>query len=131
LTINGKVTSLSIDHLRIGQVLNNLLSNAIKFSPEKGKIAASYDQDDQHVAIRIEDQGPGINEQEIHHIFDRYYMGRTDFKIRPEGSGLGLYIVRNIVELHGGTVSAHNLSHGGSCFTVKLPVIAIEQEHAT
>jgi len=131
LTINGKVTALSIDHLRIGQVLNNLLSNAIKFSPDKGKIAVTYDQDDLHVAIRIEDQGPGINEQEIHHIFDRYYMGRTDFNIRPEGSGLGLYIVRNIIELHGGTVSAHNLSHGGSCFTVKLPIIAIEQEQAT
>jgi len=131
LTINGKVSSLPIDHLRIGQVLNNLLSNAIKFSPEKGKIAVSYDQNDQHVAIRIEDQGPGINEQEIHHIFDRYYMGRTDFKIRPEGSGLGLYIVRNIVELHGGTVSAHNLSHGGSCFTIKLPVVTLEQEHTT
>ncbi len=131
LTINGKVTALAIDHLRIGQVLNNLLSNAIKFSPDKGKITVTYHQDDQHVAIRIEDQGPGINEQEIHHIFDRYYMGRTDFKIRPEGSGLGLYIVRNIVELHGGTVSAHNLSPGGSCFTIKLPAITFEQECTT
>jgi signal transduction histidine kinase len=49
-------------------------------------------------------------------------MGRTDFKVRPEGSGLGLYIVQNIVKLHGGTVTAHNNSSGGSCFTVNLPV---------
>jgi signal transduction histidine kinase/PAS domain-containing protein len=121
LAINGPATALSIDHLRIGQVLNNLLSNAIKFSPEKGKISVSYEQNKEHVTIHILDQGPGINEQEISHIFDRYYMGRTDFKIRPEGSGLGLYIVRNIVELHGGCVSARNLSAGGSCFTVQLP----------
>jgi len=128
-TITGVASPLSIDHLRIGQVFTNLLSNAIKFSPEQGKIAVSYEQDQDQVTIHIADQGPGVNEEEIHHIFDRYYMGRKDFKIRPEGSGLGLYIVRNIVELHGGAVSARNLSPGGSCFTVHLPVSAIAQEH--
>jgi signal transduction histidine kinase len=128
-SIAGKANSFSIDHLRIGQVLNNLLTNAIKFSPDKGLISVSYQHDEHHAVIQIRDQGPGINEQEIDHIFDRYYMGRTDFKIRPQGSGLGLYIVRNIVELHGGTVSAHNLSQGGSCFTVTLPVSRNEEAH--
>lgn len=128
-SLDGKASSFHVDHLRIGQVLNNLLSNAIKFSPDKGVITVSYQQDEHHATIHIRDQGPGINEQEIDHIFDRYYMGRTDFKIRPEGSGLGLYIVRNIVELHGGTVSAHNLNPGGSCFTVTLPVRMQEEAH--
>jgi len=128
-TINGEASPLSIDHLRIAQVFTNLLSNAIKFSPEQGKISVNYEQDKELVTIHIADQGPGVNEEEIHHIFDRYYMGRKDFKIRPEGSGLGLYIVRNIVELHGGTVSARNLSPGGSCFTIQLPVSAVKQEY--
>ncbi|MCX5870029.1 MAG: ATP-binding protein [Deltaproteobacteria bacterium] len=128
-TVTGKASSFHIDHLRIGQVLNNLLANAIKFSPDKRVISVGYQQDEHHAVIQIRDQGPGINEQEIDHIFDRYYMGRTDFKIRPQGSGLGLYIVRNIVELHGGTVSAHNLSQGGSCFTVTLPVSINEETH--
>lgn len=121
-TITGKATSLPIDHVRFGQVFSNLLSNAIKFSPEQGQITVCYDQNPHNVTVHIRDQGPGINEKEIDHIFDRYYMGRTDFKIRPEGSGLGLYIVKNIVQLHGGTVSARNNSTGGSCFTVELPV---------
>jgi putative nucleotidyltransferase with HDIG domain len=122
LTISGKAVPLAVDHQRIGQVLNNLLTNAIKFSPEKGEITAHYLQDEQAVTIHIVDQGPGIDEQEIHHIFDRYYMGRTDFKVRPQGSGLGLYIVQNIIKLHGGRVSARNISSGGSCFSVILPV---------
>ena len=128
-TVTGKASAFPIDHLRIGQVLNNLLANAIKFSPDRGIISIGYRQDEHHAAIHIRDQGPGIDEQEIGHIFDRYYMGRTDFKIRPEGSGLGLFIVRNIVELHGGTVSAHNLSQGGSCFTVTLPARINEVAH--
>jgi signal transduction histidine kinase len=120
-TSNGPTAPLIVDHLRIGQVLNNLLSNAIKFSPDQSEISVNYKQDQRHVTIQISDQGPGINEQEIDHIFDRYYMGRTEFKIRPEGAGLGLYIVHNIIELHGGTVTARNNSDGGSCFTVNLP----------
>jgi signal transduction histidine kinase/response regulator RpfG family c-di-GMP phosphodiesterase len=123
LTVTGKATPLPVDHLRIGQVLNNLISNAIKFSPEQSAISAQYEQDEQQAFIHICDQGPGIDEQEINHIFDRYYMGRTDFEVRPEGSGLGLYIVQNIVKLHGGTVTARNNSSGGSCFTVSLPII--------
>jgi putative nucleotidyltransferase with HDIG domain len=123
VTVTGKATPLPVDHLRIGQVLNNLISNAIKFSPENGEISAQYEQNEQQAFIHISDQGPGIDEQEINHIFDRYYMGRTDFKVRPEGSGLGLYIVQNIVKLHGGTVTARNNSSGGSCFTVSLPII--------
>ncbi len=121
-TVTGKATPLPVDHMRISQVLNNLISNAIKFSPENGEISVQYEQNEQQASIHISDQGPGIDEQEIHRIFDRYYMGRTDFKVRPEGSGLGLYIVQNIVKLHGGTVTARNNNSGGSCFTVSLPI---------
>lgn len=117
----GTPPAISYDPIRMEQVISNILSNAIKFSPDNASIDVVYRQDEDSAHVEICDQGPGIDENEIRHIFDRYYMGRTDFEIRPEGSGLGLYIVKNIIILHGGDVSARNSKNGGSCFTVWIP----------
>ena len=120
--MEGNPTPVSLDPMRMDQVISNILSNAIKFSPANTSIDVYYKQDARLATIEICDRGPGIDEEEILHIFDRYYMGRTDFDIRPEGSGLGLYIVKNIVNLHDGDVSARNRSKGGSSFIIWIPV---------
>lgn len=118
----GEMVPLLFDRMRMDQVFSNLLSNAVKFSPDDEIIKVCYSQDERFASVEICDRGKGIDEEEISHIFDRYYMGRTDFEVRAEGAGLGLYIVKNIVTLHGGEVCAKNRKKGGSCFTVRLPV---------
>jgi PAS domain S-box-containing protein/putative nucleotidyltransferase with HDIG domain len=122
LTIKGTPTPVLLDHLRMEQVISNILSNAIKFSPPDESINVCCSQNEENMMVEVCDRGKGIDEEEILHIFDRYYMGRTNFDIRPEGSGLGLYIVKNIITLHGGEVFARNRKKGGSCFTVQIPV---------
>ncbi len=119
--VKGKPAPILLDQLRMDQVFSNLLSNAVKFSPANENIEVHYSQVRNRVIVEICDRGKGIDEEEIINIFDRYYMGRTDFDIRPEGSGLGLYIVKNIITLHGGEVFARNRKKGGSCFTVRIP----------
>lgn len=119
--MEGNPFPISFDPMRMEQVISNILSNAIKFSSDDTDIDVYYKQDKRRAVIKICDNGPGIDEKEILHIFDRYYMGRTDFEIRPEGSGLGLYIVKNIINLHKGDVSASNRSTGGSNFTLWIP----------
>jgi len=122
LSVQGTPEASLLDPLRMEQVISNILSNGIKFSPADKRILVRFFQDEQSITVEVCDCGKGIDEEEILHIFDRYYMGRTNFDIRAEGSGLGLYIVKNIISLHGGTVSARNRPKGGSCFSVQIPV---------
>ncbi len=122
LSVEGTPEISIFDPFRMEQVISNILSNAIKFSPADKQINVRFHQDKHSLTVKVCDHGKGIDEEEILHIFDRYYMGRTNFDIRPEGSGLGLYIVKNIISLHGGDVSARNRKNGGSCFTVQIPV---------
>jgi signal transduction histidine kinase len=126
--VQGTPIPINYDPMRMEQVISNILSNSIKFSPDNSTIDVLFRQDEKTVLVEICDRGSGINEEEIIHIFDRYYMGRTDFEIRPEGSGLGLYIVKNIITLHGGDVSARNREKEGSCFTVWIPTNINGQE---
>lgn len=129
LTIEGVPSPVLLDQVRMDQVFSNLLSNAVKFSPTHKNIDVRYNQEKNEINVEICDRGKGINEEEIVNIFDRYYMGRTNFDVRPEGSGLGLYIVKNIITLHGGKVSARNRKNGGSCFMVQIPVKNNEQNN--
>lgn len=129
LKIGGTPSPILLDPIRMDQVFSNLLSNAVKFSPPEKNIDVHYRQDKNEINVTVCDRGKGINEKEIVNIFDRYYMGRTNFDVRPEGSGLGLYIVKNIITLHGGTVSARRRKNGGSCFMVQIPVEKNEQNN--
>ncbi|MCC7368043.1 MAG: PAS domain S-box protein [Chloroflexi bacterium] len=114
-----------IDTLRIEQVLTNLLDNAIKYSPEGGDIQVTIRQPDADCTvtqISIRDRGIGIPAESRAHIFDRFYQAREHNS--TSGMGLGLYISRQIVELHGGEIAVESPPDGGSCFTVTLPTQA-------
>ena len=102
------------------QVLGNLLSNAVKYSPAGGLIRVSASEEGAQVAVVIEDHGIGIPEKDQQHVFERYYRGSNTSGI--VGSGVGLYLVRTIVDLHGGTVSLGSQEGEGSRFTVRLPI---------
>jgi K+-sensing histidine kinase KdpD len=102
------------DEQRLRQVLSNLITNAIKYSTE-GEIRVSGRIRPQEVIISVSDEGPGINTQDIPHVFDRFYRG-PDAARNTKGAGLGLYLARSIIEAHGGRiwVEKHPTAHGAT-----------------
>lgn len=122
--LHGDQDPVRADAMKLEQAVNNIISNAIKFTPQGGRIiVACTGRSGSEKLITISDNGPGIPERYIPLIFDRYYQAKNDGRApgRVYGAGLGLSIVKNIVELHGGSVSAANRVEGGCEFAIKLP----------
>ena len=122
---------VSGDASRLQQVLWNLLSNAVKFTPKDGEILVTLDRVEDGVEVKIRDTGPGIAPQFLPYVFDRFRQADAATTRRHGGLGLGLSIVKQLVELHGGTVHAASEGEGrGATFGVRLPVIsaAVEPE---
>lgn len=105
---------------RLGQVVENLVSNAVSFSPPGGVVRLSLRADANEAVIAVEDEGPGIPESELEHIFGRFYSRRAGTEPFGQHSGLGLSIARQIVDAHGGSISAGNRRESGARFTVRL-----------
>jgi PAS domain S-box-containing protein len=117
---------VSADPDRLQQVVWNLLSNAIKFTPKGGRVEVRLLRVNSHVEITVEDSGPGIEPSFLPYIFERFRQADSSSTRRHGGVGLGLSIVRSLVELHGGTVSAANRTTGrGAAFVVRLPRMAV------
>jgi two-component system, OmpR family, sensor histidine kinase BaeS len=109
------------DPARLRQVVANLLSNALKFTPSGGLVRLSVRRESGHAVLEVADSGPGIPEDEISHVFDRFFRGRGS---RTSGSGIGLTVVRELTTAHGGEVTAATAKSGGAVFTVSLPLAA-------
>ena len=110
------------DPVRLAQVLSNLLTNAVKFTPPDERVALRLREDDGGVEIAVEDNGSGISPELLPRVFDLFTQGEQGIDRHAGGLGLGLAIVRTLVQLHGGTVSAHSDGPGrGSRFVVRLP----------
>lgn len=108
---------------RLQQVVWNLLSNASKFTPVRGTVAIRVSQDKTYVEVEIIDTGPGIDPEFLPHVFERFRQADGSTTRSHGGLGLGLAIVRHLVELHGGVISADNFGlRSGAIFTVKLPL---------
>ena len=112
------------DRTRLQQVVWNLLSNAVKFTPDGGRINVELSADAERLTLRVRDSGRGIDEAFLPHIFERFRQADSSASRAYGGLGLGLAIVRHLVELHGGTVSAANVAGGGAVLAVTLPVTA-------
>jgi PAS domain S-box-containing protein len=116
----GKVSG---DSTRLQQIMWNLLSNSIKFTPEGGQVRVRVGQVDSQAEITVTDTGQGISAEFLPYVFERFRQADSSYTRKHSGLGLGLAIVRHLVELHGGTVSAYSLGEGqGSTFTVRFPV---------
>ena len=112
------------DPRRLQQVFWNLLSNAVKFTPIGGEVRVGVEGDGAHACVTITDTGPGINPNFLPYAFDRFRQGDQSTTRVHGGLGLGLSIVRHLVELHGGSVRAQSEGEGrGSTFTVELPLL--------
>jgi signal transduction histidine kinase/integral membrane sensor domain MASE1/ActR/RegA family two-component response regulator len=122
---------ISGDPERLQQVVWNLLSNAVKFTPTEGEVEIRLVNSNSHIAIAVKDTGAGIAAEFLPHVFDRFRQADSSKSRRHGGLGLGLAIVRHLVELHGGTVRAQSDGEGrGSEFTITLPCVGIEHEQS-
>ena len=113
---------LMIDAEKMKQVLRNLLSNAVKFSPEGGSIGISVQQKSNSVVFSVSDQGPGIPENELKAVFDKFVQS-SKTKSGAGGTGLGLAICREIVGAHNGRIWAENRPESGAIFSFEIPIV--------
>jgi PAS domain S-box-containing protein len=114
---------------RLQQVIWNLLSNAIKFTPRDGKVVLRIERVRSSVRLSVSDTGVGIPRGFLPHVFDRFWQADSSITRAQGGLGLGLAIVRHLVEVHGGTVQAHSEGEGkGATFIVQMPVRAVAPE---
>jgi signal transduction histidine kinase/ActR/RegA family two-component response regulator len=119
------------DSIRLQQIVANLLSNAIKFTPAGGRVAVTLTSTGSHAEIQVADSGEGINAEFLPHIFERFSQADLSTTRRHGGLGLGLAIVRALVERHGGSVQAESPGPGqGATFSVRLPVLSAEEAGA-
>jgi PAS domain S-box-containing protein len=122
-------TVVSGDPHRLQQVVWNLLNNAIKFTPKGGRVQVVLERINSHVELSVNDNGTGIEASFLPHVFERFRQADASTKRSFGGLGLGLSIVKQLVELHGGTVSAASPGEGqGATFTVRLPVASTLEE---
>jgi PAS domain S-box-containing protein len=120
--------SIPGDPVRLQQVVWNLLSNAIKFTPRGGRVQIRSERVNSHLEIVVSDTGQGISHDFLPHVFDRFRQADQKTSRQHGGMGLGLAIVRHLVEMHGGTVSANSEGEGkGATFTVSLPIAPVYQ----
>jgi signal transduction histidine kinase len=123
VTLDASARRISGDPSRLQQVVWNLLSNAIKFTPAGGRVAVRLERADADVQISVCDTGDGIGRDFLPFVFDRFRQADGTSTRRNGGLGLGLSIVRHLVELHGGTVQADSPGEGcGTTFTIRLPL---------
>jgi signal transduction histidine kinase len=123
---------LSCDPARMQQVIWNLLSNAIKFTPEGGQVTLSWRREADRMIVEVSDTGIGIGVEFLPHVFDRFRQQDAAITRRHGGLGLGLSIVRHLVELHGGSIHASSEGQGkGATFMVVVPLTHALTEHAS
>ena len=128
LSANDEATEVLGDPDRLQQVVWNLVSNAIKFTPRGGEVELSVARAGSAVAFEVRDTGQGIRADFLPRIFDRFSQQDGSTTRGQSGLGLGLSISRHLVELHGGTITAHSVGEGhGSTFHVEIPMIAVRE----
>ncbi len=123
---------LLADGTRLSQVFGNLLSNACKYTPDRGRIALTVERNASHIVVRVRDNGTGIPAEMLDRIFDVFTQVDRSLERTAGGLGIGLTMARRLVEMHGGTLTAHSNGPGhGSEFVVRLPLAGAPAEVAT
>ena len=120
LVVGNGVDSIRVDPAKLHDALRNLIANASTYAPEQSVITIEAARAGDRVTLSVSDEGPGIPEEDLPRIFERFYRADKSRGRDPGGTGLGLAIVRHLVELHGGSVRAENLPQRGARFTITL-----------
>lgn len=120
--IPDEIILLKVDGVLIRQVLVNLLGNAVNYSPEESEITVSFFQEENRVTFEVSDNGPGIAEEDLPHLFERFYSRRHKGGGGRHGMGLGLSLCKSIVEMHGGEISVGNRKPHGTVVSFTIPI---------
>jgi len=120
---NSQLFMVNADIGLIERVLENLIDNALRYTPQGGKIQLSLAQQQTHVEVGVQDTGIGLTEEDIPHIFERYYRGQKPTEYQQQSTGLGLAIVKRILELHNSVISVESQLNRGTCFKFPLPMM--------
>ncbi|HET9222056.1 MAG TPA: hybrid sensor histidine kinase/response regulator [Roseiflexaceae bacterium] len=116
------------DELRLEQVLQNIIQNAVKYSPSGGMITVRTEAQNSHACVSVSDQGIGIPQSSLGHLFERFYRAENAEAQHISGMGVGLYLVKEIVGLHGGAIEVSSTEGAGSTFTIRLPCREVPAE---
>lgn len=122
ISVQAGTERFSADRAKLHDVFRNLIVNAFTYAPERSEIVVEAARANGVVSLSVTDTGPGIPEEDLPRVFERFYRVDKSRARDPGGTGLGLSIVRHLVELHGGSVDASNAPQGGARMTVHLPV---------
>lgn len=119
--VSEKSIVAQVDSEKIHMVIENLISNAIKYSPDETEIAISLEHEKEMIVLKVKDQGYGIDQHGMDQLFKKFSRLPNPKSVRAQGSGLGLYLVKKLVELHGGTIEVQSTPSLGTTFIVRLP----------
>ncbi|MBA2545292.1 MAG: HAMP domain-containing histidine kinase, partial [Solirubrobacterales bacterium] len=122
VSVEKKIPKVQADADRIGQVLANLLMNANKYAQEGAKVRLTASSAGDDVEFQVSDDGPGLGQEELDHVFERFWRAQSGETQAVGGTGLGLAIAKSLVELHGGSISAASVPGKGATFTFVLPI---------
>ncbi len=122
-TLPEEPLHLDADIVRLTQVFINIINNAAKYTPRGGRIRVNAEREGDHVVVRISDNGVGIDAEHLSHLFDMFYQGDRSYEQATSGLGIGLTLVKRLVEMHDGTIDVRSAGiNQGSDFIVRLPV---------
>ncbi len=121
------IAPLSLDEEKITVAFENIISNAIKYTPAEGTIKIFLKSENGKIIVTISDTGIGVPEKDKPRIFEKFFRSRNAFHMETEGTGLGLYIAKNIIQAHGGKISFSSEEGKGTTFTVSLPIAKVSK----
>ncbi|MBI4138176.1 MAG: HAMP domain-containing histidine kinase [Candidatus Wildermuthbacteria bacterium] len=124
--VSGGVPLVYIDEEKIRLAIQNLLENALRYTPRGGRVTIELSHDTKEVRVAVRDTGMGIPESQQRRVFQKFFRATNAKSLDSEGSGLGLYLVKNIIQAHGGSVEFQTQEGKGSVFTLRVPLGKIE-----
>lgn len=124
----GEIPKLNFDPQKIRLVVQNLIDNAVKFTPPGGKVTVNLKSDGEKVYFTVTDSGVGIPTTQQHRIFSKFFRADNVIRMQTDGSGLGLFIVKNVIEKHQGQIWFESTEGKGTTFTFSLPIQVIEKQ---
>lgn len=128
LALDDTLPEIPLDAKLMREIITNLLTNAIKYTPENGTITIKTTQNEKNIMLSVSDTGYGIPENEQKRIFERFFRASNITKVVTDGSGLGLYLVKKILDASGGTIELESKENTGTTFTITLPIKGMEKK---
>ncbi|MBI4050156.1 MAG: HAMP domain-containing histidine kinase [Candidatus Doudnabacteria bacterium] len=120
--INGPLPPVEVDQEKLKRVIINLLSNSVKYTPQHGAVRITVARDTTRLTISVTDTGVGIPEEDQKRIFDKFFRSPNVIKMAPDGTGLGLFIAKSLIEAMGGKIGFHSEEGHGTTFYFTLPL---------